>query len=145
MFGARQPSTEERFAWAGAYDRYNPDVVAWGNRARGAEAWAAAVNAFSLNPANWHATRGHDIGQFHGVILQARFHETAIEIEPRHAYAKNGTYPTFTAEPGRVDSQRLSAWLNSMWSLALTERAELQHHLRPYRVGSSEQHPRFER
>ena len=34
---------------------------------------------FSLNPANWHATRRHDIGQFHGVSLHARFDDTAIQ------------------------------------------------------------------
>ena len=66
----------------------------WGNRARGADAWATAVNAISLNPAKRHATRRHDIGQFHGVTLQARFAETTVEIEPRHAYTRNGGYPT---------------------------------------------------
>ena len=111
VFGDRQPPTAERFAWVAAYDRYNPGVVVWGNRARGADAWAAAVNAFSLNPANWHPTRRHDIGQFHGVNLHARLDDTTIEIEPRHAYAKNGTYPTYTAQPGRIDPTGLSMWL----------------------------------
>ena len=72
VFGDRQPPTAERFAWVAAYERYNPGVVVWGNRAHGADAWVAAVNAFSLNPANWHPTRRHDIGQFHGVNLHAR-------------------------------------------------------------------------
>ena len=144
VFGDRQPSTAERFAWAGAYDRYSPGVVVWGNRARGADAWAAAVNAFSLNPANWHPTRRHDIGQFHGVTLQARFDDTTVEIEPRHAYAKTGIYPTFTAEPGHVDPHRLSTWLDTMRTLAVTERNELRHHVQPHH-STSQQHPRFER
>jgi hypothetical protein len=145
VFGDRQPTTAERFAWAGAYDRYNPGVVVWGNRARGAEAWAAVVNEFSLNPGNWHATRRHDIGQFHGVTLQGRFGDTTVEIEPRHAYARNGTYPTFTAEPGRVDAQRLSAWLETMRTLAVTERNELRHHFQPHHSAGSSQHQGFER
>ena len=68
------------------------------------------------------------------------------EIEPRHAYAKNGNYPTFTAHPGRVDPNRLSAWLDTMRSLAVTERNELRHHVQPYNGASgTEQQPRFER
>ncbi len=98
----------------------------------------------SLNPANWHPTRRHDIGQFHGVTLQARIDDTAIEIEPRHAYAKTGTYPTFTAEPGRVDPHRLSAWLDTMRTLAVTERNELRHHVPPHHT-TSQHHPGFER
>jgi hypothetical protein len=144
VFGDRQPSTAERFAWAGAYDRYSPGVVVWGNRARGADAWAAAVNAYSLNPANQHPTRRHDIGQFHGVTLQARIDDQAVDIEPRHAYAKTGTYPTFTAEPGHVEPHRLSAWLDAMHHLAASERNELRRHVTPHHTGS-EQHPRFER
>ena len=97
----------------------------WGNRARGADAGAAAVNAFSLNPANWHPTRRHDIGQFHGVNLHARLDDTTIEIEPRHAYAKNGTYPTYTAHPGRIDPAGLSTWLVAQRAVADAERNNL--------------------
>ena len=146
VFGERQPPTAERFAWAGTYDRYTTGVVVWGNRARGANAWALAVNQFSLNPDNWHPTRRHDIGQFHGVNLQARIDDTTIRIEPRHAYAKDGNYPTYDAQPGRVDPNRLAAWLKTMRDLAVTERNELRHHVQPYNGASStEQQPRFER
>ena len=125
VFGDRQPPTAERFAWVAAYDRYNPGLVVWGNRAHGADAWAAAVNAFSLNPTNWHPTRRHDIGQFHGVNLHARLDDTTIEIEPRHAYAKNGTYPTYTAHPGRIDPAGLSTWLAAQRAVADAERSTL--------------------
>ena len=146
VFGERQPPTAERFAWAGAYDRYNPGAVVWGNRARGSAVWADVVNAFSLNPANWHTTRRHDIGQFNGVNLNARIDGTTIRIEPRHAYNKGGNYPTFTADLGRVDPNRLSAWLDTMHGYADTQRNELRQHLKPYNASNNgQQHPRFER
>ena len=146
VFGDRQPPTAERFAWVAAYDRYNPGVVVWGNRARGADAWAAAVNAFSLNPANWHPTRRHDIGQFHGVNLHARLDDTTIEIEPRHAYAKNGTYPTYTAQPGRIDPTGLSMWLAAQRRVADTERAALRTQVTAPQPSAAQHQPaRFER
>ncbi len=147
IYGQRQPSTAERFAWTGAYDRYDHGVVVWGNRARGAEAWAAAVNAFSLNPANWHPTRRHDIGQFHGVSLQARVDDTSIRIEARHPYVKTDSYPTFTAHPGHVDPAALSTWLRTQQAIATTERNALRHHLTPPSAHGvhSDQSPRFER
>ena len=95
----------------------------WGNRAHGVDAWVAAVNTFSLDPANWHTTRRHDIGQFHGVSLHARCNDTAVHIEPRHPYAKNGDYPTYTAQPGRIDPTGLSMWLAAQRSVADAERA----------------------
>ena len=146
VFGDRQPPTAERFAWVAAYERYNPGLVVWGNRARGADAWAAAVSAFSLNPANWHPTRRHDIGQFHGVTLQARLDDTTIEIEPRHAYAKNGTYPTYTAQPGRIDPTGLSTWLAAQRAVADAERNSLHAHVTARHTPDSQQQTaRFER
>ena len=101
----------------------------WGNRAHGVDAWVAAVNTFSLDPANWHTTRRHDIGQFHGVSLHARCNDTAVHIEPRHPYAKNGDYPTYTAQPGRIDPTGLSMWLAAQRSVADAERAALRAHV----------------
>ena len=126
IYGQRQAPTAERFAWSAAYERYDPSVVHWGNRAHGVDAWVAAVNTFSLDPANWHTTRRHDIGQFHGVSLHARCNDTAVHIEPRHPYAKNGDYPTYTAQPGRIDPTGLSMWLAAQRSVADAERAALR-------------------
>jgi N12 class adenine-specific DNA methylase len=128
VYGQRHPSTAERYAWVAAYERYDPAVVFWGNRARGVDAWAAAVNAYSLNPNNWHATRVHDIGHFHGVHLQARVNSDAIDIEPRHAYAKTAIYPTFSAQPGQLDTAALSTWLRTQRNIATAERNALRHH-----------------
>jgi hypothetical protein len=126
IYGHRQPSTAERFAWSATYERYQPGVVHWGNRAHGVDAWVAAVNRFSLDPTNWHATRRHDIGQFHGVHLHARCDDTRIHIEPRHPYAKNGDYSTYTAPAGRIDPHGLGMWLAAQRSVADTERAALR-------------------
>ena len=118
----------------------------WGNRAHGVDAWVAAVNTFSLDPANWHTTRRHDIGQFHGVSLHARCNDTAVHIEPRHPYAKNGDYPTYTAQPGRIDPTGLSMWLAAQRSVADAERAALRAHVSAPQPSAAHHQPaRFNR
>lgn len=127
IFGQRRVTTAERFAWAGAYQRYDPlTIVHWGNRAKGPAAWAEAVNAFSRDPAVWNPERRHDIGQFHGVSLQARIDDTAIRIEPRHPYNRLGNYPAYTTTPGAVDIEHLAAWLHDQHRHATNELADLR-------------------
>ena len=146
VYGNRQPSTAERFAWAATYERYQPGVVHWGNRAHGVDAWVAAVNRFSLDPANWHATRRHDIGQFHGVSLHARCDDTGIRIEPRHVYAARADYPTYTAPAGRIDPTGLGLWLAAQRSVADAERAALRSAIqRPTDSVTHHTSPTFER
>jgi len=122
VFGHRHVTTAERHAWAGAYQRYDHHAtIHWGNRAKGHEAWAEAVNAFSLDPAVWHPDRRHDIGQFHGVSLRARIDDTTMRIEPHHPYTRLGPYPTFTTTTGGVDVAGLAVWLQTQHRHATRE------------------------
>ena len=148
VFGHRDPPTAERFAWAGAYERHDTTAgVHWGNRARGVDAWTEAVNAYSRDPRNWHATRRHDLGRFHGISLEGRIDDTSVRIEPRHPYAKNGNYPTYVAEPGCIDPHQLASWLQAQRVIAADERktARRRDGIERSSAHNSVQHPRFAR
>jgi N12 class adenine-specific DNA methylase len=150
VFGHRDPSTAERFAWSAAYDRYSVhDGVGWGNRARDAGGWLDAVNTFSTNPDHWHPTRRHDVGRVHGVGLVALIDGDTIRIEPRHPYIKVGDFPAYTAPIGQVHLGELTQWLMSQHHLAQTERTQLREQ-QPVRSTSSfhnatPRRPSFER
>lgn len=64
------------------------------------------------------------------VHIQARANGDAIRIEPRHAYAKTATCPTFSAQPGQLDTGALSTWLRTQRNIATAERNALRHHTR---------------
>ena len=123
IYGHRDASTAERYAWSGAYERYSThEPIGWGNRARTPHDWVDAVNTFSQDTTNWHPNRRHEIGRFHGVTLHAHIDAGEIRIEARHAYSKIGDYPAHIAPVGQVRLDDVAAWVATQAGHARTER-----------------------
>jgi N12 class adenine-specific DNA methylase len=135
IYGHHTPTTAQRHAWAGTYDRYEPTaVVYWGNRAKGANAWAAAVNAFSVEPANQHPSRRHDVGVFHGVTIHARITATTMLLAPR-VPGDTTHLPAYETRPGNVDPDQFADWLHRQHQHARIERNALR---AAHRTGGAE-------
>jgi hypothetical protein len=118
IYGDRTPTTSERYEWAGAYRRHNPDTTPnWGNRAKGADAWVAAVNAWSVDP-NRSATKTQAIGQYHGVMLTARHDGGAVHIAPQRHHDR---FNALTVDAGSLDRPTIETWLTSQHQAASDE------------------------
>lgn len=118
VFGHREPSTAERFAWTAAYSSYSVHAgIEWDNRARDGQSWLAAVNRFSTDPDNWYPTRRHDIGRVHGVSLMALIDRDTFRIEPRHLYLGSARTP-YTSRPSVRSTSASSA--NGSWPNTIT-------------------------
>jgi hypothetical protein len=111
----RTLTTSERYEWAGAYRHHNPDTVPnWGNRAKGADQWVAAVNAWSLDP-NRPATRAQSIGQYNGVMLSARHDGDVVHIAPQRHHDR---FETLTVAPGSLTRSTIETWLSTQHQAA---------------------------
>jgi hypothetical protein len=118
IYGDRTPTTSERYEWAGAYRRHNPDTTPnWGNRAKGADDWVAAVNAWSLD-LNRPAIKTQAIGQYHGVMLTARHDGGVVHIAPQRHHDR---FNALTVDAGSLDRPTIETWLTSQHQAASDE------------------------
>lgn len=123
VYGDRNPSTSERYEWAGAYRRHNPAAAPnWGNRAKGADAWVEAVNAWSLDP-DRPAAKIQPIGQYHGVMLVARHDGDTMSIAPQRHHDR---FNALSVPVGQLDRTTIESWLTAQSTTAAAEIAELR-------------------
>ncbi len=123
VYGERTPTTAERYQFAGAYRRHNPAIEPqWGNRAKGAAAWVAAVNALAVDPAKFHPTRTHLVGAYHGVVLAVRTDGNDMHLAPN---GHHELFSTLTVPVGSLDETTITDWLAEHKQRATTELAEL--------------------
>lgn len=97
-------------------------VPNWGNRAKGRDAWIAAVNAHTTDPAN-ASHKPQQIGQYFGVMLAVVSDGDTVSIAPmRH----HGRFNTFTVAAGELAARPLEDWLHSQHDRAITEKTSLR-------------------